>query len=772
MRLLIVDDKEGFLDHLSQLFIEEGYQVVTAASGEQAVVELGRCQPDIVITDIVMPDGDGFFVLQHVQEQGFKCPVIVVTAYASQESAVKALRLGAYDYVTKPFDLDVLLAAVNRAAEYCRLQQALDQGRKEVAAQVSATSALYDTALDLVSSLSLPQVLESLLSRAVALLHAGGGSVSLYDEAERQLTVAANCGPWGDFTGRSLALGEGLTGQVAQSGLPLCVDDYLSWEGCLSWYEGTDLGSVLGVPLMVQDRVVGVLNIADGAQRGGFSKGNKDLLLRLAPLAALAIERARLHSQTEAQLADVRRAHQEISALQDLTAAIQSSLALPDVLNRIAEGVVQGLGYQAAMVAVYDPHRNALVVESAALDRDVWAQGEAMAGMCLIGAFLTMDHQENLAIRSAMQGQMACTRDLADLFRPAVDEETARVLQQMAGVRTLATVPLMANGQLMGNFFAGTGRDSLSQADLASLQAFARQAALAIEHARLYAEAERNWREHQYLREIAHAFNSTLDLGEVLTLVMARTSELLGIEAGSVALLTDDRQRLVFRASVGRGAEVVKGLSMPASEGLVGWVVSHGESLLVPDVTQDPRHYGRVDAKSGLKTRSILCVPLAAKGTVIGAIELVNKVSGPFDADDLRLTEALALSAATAIEKAQLFQREKQALEQLRQAQGDLVRAQRLAVLGQIGVTVRHEVNNPLTAVLGNADWLLQELDGLEGEALSALQAVRANALRIRDIVKKLGDLQSDRVTEYVSGIQMIDIHNQDLGQEKGGGAD
>ncbi|UCC61741.1 MAG: response regulator, partial [Anaerolineae bacterium] len=342
MRLLIVDDKEGFRDHLSQLFTEEGYQVVTAASGEQAVAELGRCQPDIVITDIVMPDGDGFFLLQQVREQGLKCPVIVVTAYASQESAVKALRLGAYDYVSKPFDLGVLLAAVNRAAEYCRLQQSVGEGQRELAAQVSATLALYDTALDLVSSLSLPQVLESLLSRAVALLRAKGGSVSLYDEEERQLTVAASYGPWGDFTGRSLALGEGLTGQVAQSGRPLCVDDYLSWEGRLSWYEGTDLGSVIGVPLVVQDRVVGVLNIADDAPRGGFSRADKDLLLRLAALAALAIERARLHSQTEAQLADVRRAHQEISALQDLTAAIQSSLALPAVRTRIAEGVVQG----------------------------------------------------------------------------------------------------------------------------------------------------------------------------------------------------------------------------------------------------------------------------------------------------------------------------------------------------------------------------------------------------------------------------------------------
>jgi GAF domain-containing protein len=183
--------------------------------------------------------------------------------------------------------------------------------------------------------------------------------------------------------------------------------------------------------------------------------------------------------------------------------------------------------------------------------------------------------------------------------------------------------------------------------------------------------------------------------------------------------------------------------------------------LLVPDVDQDPRHFDQVDAASGFKTRSVLCVPLVAKGGVIGAIEVLNKIGEPFDADDLRLTEALALSAATAIEKARLYQGEKQALEQLRQTQDELMRAQRLAVLGQIGVTVRHEVNNPLTVVLGNADWLLRELTDLDGEALSALKAIRANALRIRDTVKKLEDIQTDRVAEHLKGVQMIDIHNQ-----------
>ncbi len=927
MQLLIVDDDKGYREQLRQLFTKEGYAVITAASEKETVAALESFPPDIVIFNVATPGGDDFSMLKHIQAQAPHCPVIAVTACGSQELGVKALRLGAYDYVTQPVEPDVVLAAVKRAADYRRLQQAVAEGQEALAARASEMSALYDTSRDLVSSLSLPQVLASLLGRTVGLLQAEGGSVCLYDEAQKQLTIAASLGQWEDLTGLTLALGEGLAGKVVQSGLPLRVDNYSQWEGRSFRFEGGNPVCVIGVPLMVQDRIVGVLNIEDDAQRGGFSKADEALLMHLAPLAALAIERVRLHSQTEAQLAEVRRAHQEITALQDLTAVIQSSLALPEVLNRIAEVVIHGLGYRAAMVAVYDPRLDALVVKAAVLDPKVWAQGEALTGLSMIDAFLTMDHEENLAIRAARRGEVDVTHHLVDLFRPAVDEQMAQVLQQMAGVRTMATVPLMADGQLVGNFFAGSNRDNLSEAEIALLEAFARQAALAIEHARLFeqeqrrhkiaimlaevsrvvnstlelegvlnlaleglegvikydygaillleegrlqnkavrgplsagvshadipihdspltrsvmdthqpmviadvrrhpewsdapgirrlqgwigaplmardqaigllavgsaqagaydeedaqvvmvlaqqaataianaryfAEAERNWREQQFLQEIAHVFNSTLDLEQVLTLVMAKTNELLGVEAGSVALLTEDWQELMFHASVGGGAEVVKGMTMPADKGIVGWVISHRRSLLVPDVSADSRHYEQVDVASGFITRSILCVPLMAKGAVIGAIEVLNKISGPFDADDQRMTEALALSAATAIENARLFQREKQALEKLRRAQDELVRAQRLAALGQIGVTVRHEVNNPLTVVLGNADWLLQELPDLDSELMKALEAIRANAIRIRDIVDKLEEIKTDRVTEYVNGIEMIDIHGQD----------
>jgi len=368
----------------------------------------------------------------------------------------------------------------------------------------------------------------------------------------------------------------------------------------------------------------------------------------------------------------------------------------------------------------------------------------------------------------------------AELFSALLNNRHALVLPRVpekmqwpatASIRVQSWIgaPLIVRDQVEGLLTINSyAPNTYHGEDEQHVMAFAKQVAVAIANARLYARAELNLREQRYLQEIAQAFNSTLDLEQVLTLVMAKTTELLGVEAGSVALLSDDRQELVFHASVGKGADAVKDTKMPADKGIVGWAISRGESVLASDVAHDPRHYAAMDVKSGIETRSLLCVPLVAKGTIIGAIEVLNKIDSPFNANDLRMAEALALSAATAIENATLFQREKDTLRKLEQAQDELVHAQRLAALGQIGVTVRHEVNNPLTVILGNADWLLQMLKDLEGEPLKALEAIRLNALRIRDTINKLGDIQTDQVTEYVNGIEMIDLHSQDANTKQG----
>jgi two-component system response regulator PilR (NtrC family) len=107
-RLLIVDDEQGMRDFLSIMLKKEGYSVALADSAEKASEFVERGDFDLIISDIAMPGQSGLEVLRQAKEANPDTPVIMITAYASTESAVEALKLGAYDYIIKPFDVDEL----------------------------------------------------------------------------------------------------------------------------------------------------------------------------------------------------------------------------------------------------------------------------------------------------------------------------------------------------------------------------------------------------------------------------------------------------------------------------------------------------------------------------------------------------------------------------------------------------------------------------------------------------------------------------------------
>ncbi len=121
-RILIVDDEAGMRDFLSILLRKEGYGVSLAESAEKAIELLGRGEFDLVISDIAMPGLSGIDVLRHSRAANPDTPVILITAYASTESAVEALKLGAWDYLLKPFDVEELKNIVRNALEKRRLE--------------------------------------------------------------------------------------------------------------------------------------------------------------------------------------------------------------------------------------------------------------------------------------------------------------------------------------------------------------------------------------------------------------------------------------------------------------------------------------------------------------------------------------------------------------------------------------------------------------------------------------------------------------------------
>src|SRR5947209_8730760 len=115
-RVLVVDDEQSLRKVLAATLQREGYEVQVASDGEEALGALDRDGADVVVTDLVMPRMDGLSLLRKVVARHPDVPVIVVTAHGRVDSAVEAMKAGAFDFVTKPFDHGELKAIIAKAA--------------------------------------------------------------------------------------------------------------------------------------------------------------------------------------------------------------------------------------------------------------------------------------------------------------------------------------------------------------------------------------------------------------------------------------------------------------------------------------------------------------------------------------------------------------------------------------------------------------------------------------------------------------------------------
>jgi two-component system, OmpR family, response regulator len=119
-RLLVVDDEATILELLSGSLRLAGFEVVTAASGAEAVRAAASSRPDLVLLDVMMPDGDGFEALRRIRAGGSEIPVIFLTARDEVPDRVKGFDIGGDDYVTKPFSLDELLGRIRAVLKRSR----------------------------------------------------------------------------------------------------------------------------------------------------------------------------------------------------------------------------------------------------------------------------------------------------------------------------------------------------------------------------------------------------------------------------------------------------------------------------------------------------------------------------------------------------------------------------------------------------------------------------------------------------------------------------
>jgi DNA-binding NtrC family response regulator len=115
INVLLVDDEEMLRNALSIELIDEGYTVDTATDGDEAIDILRNKNYDVILLDIKMPRVSGFEVLKFVQQKSPKTKVIMLTAYADVKNAIEAVKLGACDFISKPYDLDDVLTSISKA---------------------------------------------------------------------------------------------------------------------------------------------------------------------------------------------------------------------------------------------------------------------------------------------------------------------------------------------------------------------------------------------------------------------------------------------------------------------------------------------------------------------------------------------------------------------------------------------------------------------------------------------------------------------------------
>ena len=154
--ILVIDDEKNYLLVLQTLLEDEGYTVTAISDPETALAFLAESEVDVVVTDMKMPKVSGREVLQHVKKSWPYIPVLIMTAFGSIESAVEAMKYGAFDYITKPFSNDELLLSIHNATELARahrqyrlLQEAMEE-RYSVHQIVGRSRAIRDVLVMLV----------------------------------------------------------------------------------------------------------------------------------------------------------------------------------------------------------------------------------------------------------------------------------------------------------------------------------------------------------------------------------------------------------------------------------------------------------------------------------------------------------------------------------------------------------------------------------------------------------------------------------------------
>ncbi|MDR7606065.1 MAG: GAF domain-containing protein [Armatimonadota bacterium] len=518
---------------------------------------------------------------------------------------------------------------------------------------------VHATTEELLRGTDFDSLLAAIVHRATALLRSSHGNLYLREGDEMRCRVGVGAARWAQEAGVCLRRGEGMVGQVWETGQALMVDDYASWPGRLPFPQVSDLGPALTVPLRVGQEVVGAFFVARNRGEPSYSEDELDAAARFGHLASLVLNSASLYRAARDELerrsraeSELRRRHQLLEALQATSVALLGGAELQQTLDLVVRQACELL----------DCRHAALYLREGALLR------------CTVGV--------GILAQAATEGR---TCEKGKGIVGAVWEKGAPVVveqypswpgrQRRSGAAFDRLGPGLAVPLWWGTEYAGTlflardaGAAPFTAEEVDAAGRFAHAAALALHNAHLYQEAheeltrrrdaEARLRRRQELLEAlhdtAHGLLSGLGTGELLHAIVQRACQLLGSGHGNLYLVEDG----VLRCRVGLGAMAWagrEGLQVRRGEGMVGRVWETGQPLVVEDYSRWPERLPdpRFDSLG-----SAVTVPLFASGHFVGAFSVARDRSAPaFTAEEIETVVRFGQLASLVLHHAQATQK-------------------------------------------------------------------------------------------------------------------
>jgi GAF domain-containing protein len=538
--------------------------------------------------------------------------------------------------------LDLVFALYQREAERQREQASID-----------ANSALR---FDLTGQLDLREVHRALIERAVMLGSATSGMIYILSE-EGDLQFMVGHGLKGAYDGLRVSRDYGLPGQILQRRATLALDSYRRYDPAAAHFADEEFFASIGVPLLVQDELIGVLILAHNRPQVYFTESDRQLLEAFAKPAALVVRNAQLVAQQQ------QRAR-ELFVLYENGQMLSSTLRIEPMLTRVAENITLVMGADQCKIHLIDPADPSTLYEAANYAMD--SADESGSQRYQVSRYPLL----NTLMRS---GELLILGE----HPSGADEAPEHSLLDLLGYRSALVLTLRIKDRAVGLLSVGFAEQHrrFGRAEINLAQTLTSQIATAIINAQLYVTEQRRAGELEQLQMISQRLETNLSLEDMLGAIVAGVRSLVPFSGAEINLYDGPSQSMTVALTDGlrpSGAQPAR----QAIEGLTGWVARHRRPLRLASFAQAPTRPLFNTLADASPIRSYLGLPLQVGDQLIGTLELFSSRANSFSSDDERLLTIVAGQAAQAISNTRRYE---QADEHLRSRVQQLTALQRIS---------------------------------------------------------------------------------------------